>query len=689
MLSILPSDNDENESNIIDFLYQLCKRNELEEVKRILPFIGNINLINKLHTVTGSTCLHVACYYGHRDMVKILLDYGATHSIRNLRHSLTAYEETHVEEIKQLFLEHKNPPFNNDYNFIQWSLIGDDLLSKRREFRKLIDVYKTYDNHLLVSKLLAEVIHYYLNEYLLDNARDDTLRAQIETIESYFKEAIDKQDYLTYFIKAYTLTNIFYHFLNKDLALYILEYFDQTKTFSSNYRLVNCLVHLVTLLIYHPNLPQYQYRGVCYRGMRITTNDLEQYQINHHILNRAFLSTSLDRQVAEMFAGEGQQSQMRHTPKDHCALLYSCVCQYVVKQDLTAINIENLSTRPDEKEVLIIPFSVFKITSIKRNYIDNPQVAISIEIELEECEDPDKLDEQSSRLLTVLSSENDIKDAEAYTRFKRRRTLLYGAIAILTVLVLIALSVTLILIFAIKKPNPNYNSTLLLEKINRFEYQLPFDCPRILNRTSWNARPYIARENLTIVPVTHIVIRQLADVKNVVSQQDCIKAIRDLQDFQIDIRGWADIGYNFLMCNDKNDHSEIYRGRGWMFRGAHCISYNFRSLGNHSQNQVVQSVKDDEKQPVWDGNKVEMISVKLADGVYALYAKDAEQLNATGGAAATSGGLIIGEHGVLLIETFLNQRLNHQAQELSRKLSRDKPILFAVNTSSHGDHWYG
>ena len=71
-------------------------------------------------------------------------------------------------------------------------------------------------------------------------------------------------------------------------------------------------------------------------------------------------------------------------------------------------------------------------------------------------------------------------------------------------------------------------------------------------------------------------------MKNVVSQQDCIKAIKDLQDFQIDIRGWADIGYNFLMCNDKNDHSEIYRGRGWMFRGAHCISYNFRSLGKNT-----------------------------------------------------------------------------------------------------------
>ena len=84
-----------------------------------------------------------------------------------------------------------------------------------------------------------------------------------------------------------------------------------------------------------------------------------------------------------------------------------------------------------------------------------------------------------------------------------------------------------------------------------------------------------------------------------------------------------------------------------------------------------------------------MISVELTKDVYAFYAKDAEQLNARGGAAATSGGLIVGEKGVLLIETMLNKRLNEQIQQLSKQLTNNKPILFAVNTSSHGDHWYG
>ena len=63
-----------------------------------------------------------------------------------------------------------------------------------------------------------------------------------------------------------------------------------------------------------------------------------------------------------------------------------------------------------------------------------------------------------------------------------------------------------------------------------------------------------------------------------------------------------------------------------------------------------------------------MISDQLAPGVYAFYADNASALNASGGAAATSGGLIVGSKGALLIETMLNKRLNQQVQDLSRKL---------------------
>ena len=93
-------------------------------------------------------------------------------------------------------------------------------------------------------------------------------------------------------------------------------------------------------------------------------------------------------------------------------------------------------------------------------------------------------------------------------------------------------------------------------------------------------------------------------------------------------------------------------------------------------------------EPIWDGNKVEMVSDKLAEGVFAYYPRDARELNVKGGAAATTGGLIVGSKGALMIDTMLNKRLNQQVQDLSKKLG-GMPLLYAVNTSAHGDHSFG
>jgi cyclase len=100
---------------------------------------------------------------------------------------------------------------------------------------------------------------------------------------------------------------------------------------------------------------------------------------------------------------------------------------------------------------------------------------------------------------------------------------------------------------------------------------------------------------------------------------------------------------------------------------------------------VSQSIASE---PVWDGNKVQMTSEHLAPGVFAFYAADARVLNAKGGAAATSGGLIVGTKATLLIETMLNRRLHDQVIALARKASAPS-ITYALNTSAHGDHSFG
>ncbi len=93
-------------------------------------------------------------------------------------------------------------------------------------------------------------------------------------------------------------------------------------------------------------------------------------------------------------------------------------------------------------------------------------------------------------------------------------------------------------------------------------------------------------------------------------------------------------------------------------------------------------------EPVWDGNKVEMVSDQLADGVFAYYPSDAKELEKQGKPVATSGGFIVGEKGVLVVDTMLNERLNTQVQNIVKQKA-GKPIVYAVNTSAHGDHSYG
>ena len=93
-------------------------------------------------------------------------------------------------------------------------------------------------------------------------------------------------------------------------------------------------------------------------------------------------------------------------------------------------------------------------------------------------------------------------------------------------------------------------------------------------------------------------------------------------------------------------------------------------------------------EPVWDANKVVLESHELADGVFAVVPQGAEEMAKAGYPIATSGGFVIGERGVLVIDSMLNERLNRQLMDLIAA-ETDKPVLYMVNTSYHGDHSYG
>ncbi len=91
--------------------------------------------------------------------------------------------------------------------------------------------------------------------------------------------------------------------------------------------------------------------------------------------------------------------------------------------------------------------------------------------------------------------------------------------------------------------------------------------------------------------------------------------------------------------------------------------------------------------PIWDANKVELTLQKIAPDVYAIIPATAARETTKGIPQATTGGFIVGEKGVLLIEVMLTKRLYDQEIKLVRSVT-NKPILYAVNTSDHGDHCF-
>ncbi len=106
--------------------------------------------------------------------------------------------------------------------------------------------------------------------------------------------------------------------------------------------------------------------------MMITNNDLGQYKIGKRILTKTFSSSSKQLRVALRFLRKNRDAGAR----------LSAICIYEIRNQRTALDIEHISVYPEEEEVLILPYSAFKIIDIQQNKDKTPRV----EIQLRECE---------------------------------------------------------------------------------------------------------------------------------------------------------------------------------------------------------------------------------------------------------------------------------------------------------------
>jgi hypothetical protein len=92
----------------------------------------------------------------------------------------------------------------------------------------------------------------------------------------------------------------------------------------------------------------------------------------------------------------------------------------------------------------------------------------------------------------------------------------------------------------------------------------------LIPRAAWGARPPERAPVMTTWSK-----RQTLRVHYSAGPPD--QPVRTIQDFQMDDRGWADIGYNALV----NQAGALYLGRagGWLAIGAHAAGHNTEGIG--------------------------------------------------------------------------------------------------------------
>ena len=315
----------------------------------------NIAEEHELHTA-----LHIASRDGRHKIVQMLLEYGDSMLKRNYE-GVTPFDLAKSGKVKQVFVEHQRPLPCFKGKICEWNIAYRDPSMKSAQIRQYLR--RTH----FTNQEFATAAGCYVRCYLSLEGYPQYKLEQLETIGYASPDA---------FIRAYTSSAGLYEIINRHLVTYAMAYIDSFFDITVPYSLIHYLLSVLASI-----LRAYTYRrsfkGCVFRGMLIQREDLDKYVMGSRILNAAFLSTSVSREVAEMFAGFHFSENSTSPDSSHIHAL----CSYRIQNDATAVHIQQLSQFRDENEVLIFPFSAFRITGVEK--ISRTVV----KIQLEECDE--------------------------------------------------------------------------------------------------------------------------------------------------------------------------------------------------------------------------------------------------------------------------------------------------------------
>ncbi|CAF1257001.1 unnamed protein product [Rotaria sordida] len=379
--------------------YFACRNGDLETVQLMLPTISYKDL-NRLEP-NGSTPLHAASFYGHTEIVRLLLhERGCDRSQRN-RYGLTAYEDAKTDEIRQLFhrplninrfcVNNEQENINNQQTFSIVSSLteqtkddnnNDDDDNDEPIPSKWVKLYQTDDEiykeihylgkgkRLLQSKLgrvlTSKGAKYQgdkeLNDienligYLTDQSyRVNKIRKILDTIVTKEHSQYDRCcDLLSKYshdgnveslLRLYSLETPFYHALSNDIGPLKWPLCLNLSTLKHRY-----------------------FQGQCYRGIIMTNDDLRSYHSAFNnkgsfIRTNTFSSTSTNRQVAESFTELSLSSTNKISILMHYHFPQPCD-QAINLGSINKFHLPCVSEYEDESEVLILPRTLFIVKSI-------------------------------------------------------------------------------------------------------------------------------------------------------------------------------------------------------------------------------------------------------------------------------------------------------------------------------------
>ncbi|CAF2092749.1 unnamed protein product [Rotaria magnacalcarata] len=367
--------------------YFFCHDGKLDCVRQILdaPDSPSIETLNALQP-NGSTALHAAVFYNHIEIVKILLERKCPQTTLN-RFGNIAYDESKTTEMRQLFNRSDASERFHDTNtthsremYVASEHYDNTSTNVRFDYVHEFQSDNEISEHLINQQTLAmwlkfytwftkkfrnylERDEYHIDAFDLDKHADFQvfLQHNVSNSNNYqftmnlISEAQNSNS-LEPLIKLYTSEEAnMYNSLNKHLA---------SSSTDSHMGPHLCDRFVMEFFMRRDELKRRAYTGIAYRGITLSINELDIYKraVRNEaqgVLNfKSFTSVSRDPMIALQFA-------TKYPPKENEKTVLFVFEIYAATP--TVFSIEDISYFPHEREVLILPGSLFIIDSVEDN----------------------------------------------------------------------------------------------------------------------------------------------------------------------------------------------------------------------------------------------------------------------------------------------------------------------------------